>query len=85
MIAIARDYEIGKLASLPRESVEALMEEMQELNILTRMGDTRLGDACPGGGRYRFARFSFLQMMGSPSGVEDKILEYAEQAAGQEG
>ena len=85
MIAIARDYEIGKLARLPRESVEALMEEMQELNILTRMGDTRLGDACPGGGRYRFARFSFLQMMGSPSEVEDKILEYAEQAAGQEG
>lgn len=67
IIQVASDYEIQKLADLPRDSVEALMDEMQELNILKRLGNDR----------YRFARFNFLQMMGSVSEIEDKILAYS--------
>ena len=69
IIGLAAEYEIGKLAQLPRASAEALMEEMQELNILKRLGN----------GRYRFARFRFLQMMGSVQTIEDRILEYGEE------
>ena len=69
IIGLAADYEIRKLAELPRESVAALMEEMQELNILKRLGN----------GRYRFARFNFREMMGSVQAIEDKILEYGEE------
>lgn len=67
IIRVASDYEIQKLAELPRDSVEALMDEMQELNILKRLGNDR----------YRFARFNFLQMMGSVTEIEDKILAYS--------
>ena len=69
MIQIASEYEIWKLAKLPRPSVEALMEEMQELNILKRLGNNR----------YRFARFRFREMMGSKQAVDDKILSYGEE------
>lgn len=67
IIRVARDYEIQRLTVLPRDAVEVLMDEMQELNILKRQGNDR----------YRFARFNFLQMMGSVSEIEDKILAYA--------
>ena len=44
------------------------MEELNELNVLRSIDDTR----------YLFTRFTFFQMMGTSSEVEDKLVEYME-------
>ena len=67
ILEIASSYGISKISSLSRDKVTALMEEMLELNVLQRIGN----------GKYRFARHSFCEMMGSISHIDDEIMEYA--------
>lgn len=67
IIEIAAGYGIKKISSMKEEAVEALMEEMLDLNVLQHVGNNR----------YRFARQSFCQMMGSMQKIDDDILEYA--------
>ena len=64
VLAIADEFGISKLTALDAEKVNALMEEMQELNVLQHTGD----------GRYRFTRHSFCQMMGNMQQIEDDLL-----------
>ncbi|MDH6348958.1 MULTISPECIES: AAA family ATPase [Brevibacillus] len=57
IIKICREFNINKIASLSEDSVKALLEEMDELNIIRR--ETRGSDS------YVFNRYSFFQMLGS--------------------
>lgn len=60
--------DIGKITALSEEKVSALLEEMRELNVLQLTGDAR----------YRFARYSFCQMMGTIQQLENELYEYME-------
>lgn len=66
ILEIGTEYGIKKIDTLTVESIGALMEEMQELNVFKRLGN----------GCYRFARFNFLQMMGSIQEIDDQIQEH---------
>lgn len=57
IIRICREFNINKIAGLPEDSVKALLEEMDELNIIRC--ETR------GSANYVFNRYSFFQMLGS--------------------
>ena len=50
---------------MSKQAVQALMEEMRELNILQSVTN----------GVYRFARHSFCQMMGSMEEIDSQIEE----------
>ena len=63
---------ITKINSLGVNRVDALMKEMCELNVLQDTGN----------GSYRFARYSFYQMMGTLSEIEDEIAETEKELAG---
>lgn len=68
LMQIAKGFSITKLTSMDEEKVSALMEEMRELNVLQYTGN----------GRYRFARHSFCQMMGTLQQIEDELINYME-------
>lgn len=68
ILKVAKGYSIRKISTLGSEKVNALMEEMHELNVLQHTGD----------GRYRFARYSFCQMMGTVQQIDDELMEYME-------
>ena len=68
MIQLADMLGIGKIAVMEEEKLSALLEEMRELNIVQHTGD----------GRYRFARHSFCQMMGTFKQIEDELWKYME-------
>ena len=68
LLELADTYCIKKLTSLGEEKIDALMEEMCELNVLQHTGD----------GRYRFARHSFCQMMGTPEHIDNELEKYME-------
>lgn len=59
---------IAKIAKLDSDKLVAFMEELKELNVLRSTDDTH----------YLFTRFTFFQMMGTKSDVEDEIGEYME-------
>jgi hypothetical protein len=59
---------ITKIAKLSDDKMYAFMEELKELNVLRSTDETH----------YLFTRFTFFQMMGTISEVEDKLLEYME-------
>lgn len=61
-------FYVEKLQVLSADKVEALMEEMKELNILRTISDKK----------YLFTRYSFFQMMGTLQHVEDEIMNYME-------
>ncbi len=63
---LAETFDINKLSMMEENKVLALMEEMRELNVLQHTGD----------GRYRFARHSFCQMMGTMQQIDDELLKY---------
>ena len=44
------------------------MEELKELNVLRSTDDSH----------YLFSKFSFFQMMGTSTEVDDKLVEYME-------
>lgn len=66
ILMAASDYTIAKIEVLDVNKIDALMKEMCELNVLQ---DT-------GSGVYRFARYSFYQMMGTIHDIEEEILKY---------
>lgn len=68
LLDVANTFSIGKIAALNSEKVEALMEEMCELNVLQHTGN----------GRFRFTRHSFCQMMGTVQQIEDELMNYME-------
>lgn len=63
-----KDLDIAKIATLDDDKLVALMEELKELNVLRSTDDT-----C-----YLFSKFSFFQMMGTRTEVDDKLVEYME-------
>lgn len=62
------ELDISKITDLDIQKVSALMEELRELNVLRSTDDTH----------YLFTRFTFFQMMGTSSEVEDKLADYME-------
>lgn len=66
ILELADGLEIRKIQLLDVEKINALMEELRELNILQRAGE----------GRYRFARYSFYQMMGNVQQIDDELEKY---------
>ena len=64
--AAGSELEISRIADLDTTRLNAFMEELEELNVLRRTDDTH----------YLFTRFTFFQMMGTSSEVEDKLVEY---------
>ncbi len=68
LLELAHSYSVSKISALNNENLTALMEEMCELNVLRHTGD----------GRYRFARHSFCQMMGTVQQIDDELLKYME-------
>ena len=60
--------DIAKIARLNDDKLSAFMEELKELNVLRSTDDTH----------YLFTRFTFFQMMGNSSEVDDKLVEYME-------
>ena len=68
LLELADALAISKIADLEESKVLALLEEMRELNILQHIGD----------GRYRFARHSFCQMMGTAHQIDDELEKYME-------
>ncbi len=68
LLDIANMFSIGKIVALDTRALEALMEEMCELNVLQHIGD----------GCYRFTRHSFCQMMGTVQQIDDELMNYME-------
>jgi len=69
ILNICREFGIGKIADLPEESVQALMEELTELNIFSPEA---------GGDKYVFNRYSFFQMIGNEDQVFEQLWQYSE-------
>lgn len=62
------DLGIKEITNLGSDKLSALMEELKELNVLRSTDNSH----------YLFTRYSFFQMMGTISEVEDKLMEYME-------
>jgi len=62
------ELDINKISDLDITKLSAFMEELKELNVLRSTDDTH----------YLFTRFTFFQMMGTSSEVEDKLADYME-------
>ena len=62
------ELDINKISDLEIVKLSAFMEELKELNVLRSTDDTH----------YLFTRFTFFQMMGTSSEVEDKLADYME-------
>lgn len=62
------ELDITKISDLDITKLSAFMEELKELNVLRSTDDTH----------YLFTRFTFFQMMGTSSEVEDKLADYME-------
>lgn len=60
---------IAGIAGLDTLRLEAFMEELKELNVLRSTDETH----------YLFTRFTFFQMMGTVTEVEDKLVGYMEE------
>ncbi|MDY3971726.1 MAG: hypothetical protein SOZ28_03340, partial [Clostridia bacterium] len=65
---VAEEFGIAKIEKLDEEKVNALMEEMSELNIFRITAS----------GKYLFTRYSFFQMMGTKNNIEDEMEKYME-------
>lgn len=64
--AAGTDLEIAKIATLDNDKLVSFMEELKELNVLRNTDNTH----------YLFTRFTFFQMMGTRTEVDDKLEEY---------
>ncbi len=65
---ICNEFGIEKINRLSEEKVRALLEEMDELNILRK--ETR------NSGKYVFNRYNFFQMLGSFDSVFEHLIDY---------
>lgn len=66
--SVGKELEIAKIANLDNNKLTAFMEELKELNVLRGTDSDH----------YLFTRYSFFQMMGTSSEVDDKLVEYME-------
>ncbi len=73
LLKAAEDYELVKKELLPasEDKVDALMQELCELNILRRTP----------AGKYLFSRQRILRIVGTPGEVDDALLKLATEAA----
>lgn len=69
---ICSEFGIGKIANLPIDSVQALMEEMAELNIFSLEAS--------GSEKYVFNRYSFFQMVGNDDQVFEQLYAYGDES-----
>ena len=65
---IAQSFGMRLAKICDEEKVQALMDEMRELNVLQAIGN----------GNYRFSRHNFLNMMGSIEHIENGMAEFME-------
>lgn len=63
---LSRELEIRKIAGMELSKLEALLEELNDLNVLRSTDKSH----------YLFTRTTFCQMMGTQMEVEDKLNEY---------
>lgn len=63
-----KNLGIARIAGLGEDKLSAFMEELKELNVLRSTDNSH----------YLFTRFSFFQMMGTSSEVDDRLMEYME-------
>lgn len=68
MMKVAKDYQIKRLLSISTEKVEELLNEMCDLNVISKEDEY-----------YRFATEGFRELLGSREKVEDAILDYAKE------
>ncbi|WP_340386782.1 ATP-binding protein [Paenibacillus sp. FSL E2-0151] len=73
IMEICKYFEIKKICKMSEDNLKALLEEMDELNILRQEQGLH--------GKYIFNRYSFFQMLGSSENVFDQLLKYSEQGA----
>lgn len=66
---VAVVYGISRLTNLSLENLEALMDEMEELNIFRKDEE----------GGYLFNRYSFYSMMGGTEKIERELENYADE------
>ena len=66
---IAREYCIEKIQKIGTDKLEVLMDELCELNILRKSA----------AGNYLFARYNFIQLLGTSEEIENLILMYSEE------
>ena len=65
---VGNDLDIKKISTLEISKISAFMEELEELNVFRKTDNTH----------FLFTRFTFFQMMGTSSEVEDKLADYME-------
>lgn len=68
IIAVAKQFDVKKVASQRVEVIDGLMQELLELNILRHTVQNL----------YLFSRYSFFQMMGTADEIDEKLLGYME-------
>lgn len=66
ILRYAKGFEIKKMKEMQPEQIEALMEEMRELNVLRRTSKS-----C-----YWFTRNNFFQMLGTVEQIEEELMKY---------
>ena len=66
---IAQEYCIEKIQKLGTDKLEVLMDELCELNILRKSAARN----------YLFARYNFIQLLGTSEEIENLILTYSEE------
>lgn len=66
---IAQEYCIEKIQKLGKDKLEVLMDELCELNILRKSAARN----------YLFARYNFIQLLGTSEEIENLILTYSEE------
>lgn len=67
ILDVAKELEIGRIADMDVDQVQALMTELRELNVVKEAGH-----------KYLFARYNFSSMLGNAEEVDDRLLSYAE-------
>ncbi len=68
LMKVAQEYKITRLLKLNREKIEELLNEMWDLNILSKEDEY-----------YRFATEGFRELLGSKEQIEDGISKYIEE------
>ncbi|WP_044975891.1 DUF4795 domain-containing protein [Ruminococcus sp. HUN007] len=63
----AEDYDVHKIKNIDIDKLMALMDELCELNILRKNPN----------GKYLFARYNFLQLLGTLKEIENMIMDYS--------
>ena len=65
---VGNDLDIKKISNLEISKISAFMEELEELNVFRKTDNSH----------FLFTRFTFFQMMGTGSEVEDKLANFME-------